>query len=92
MAAPIASQVLGEVLPYLEVAKKEQGELGTVIVPNVTGMSLSEAKKVLKENSLEYDVKSSNEEYDIKNAVISDQLPKQGIAIKTGTKIIIYVD
>lgn len=92
MAAPIASQVLGEVLPYLEVVKNEQEEVGSVTVPNVIGMSLKDAKEVLKEVGLEYDIKSSSEEYDIQNAVILDQLPKQGISIKSGTKIIVYLD
>ncbi len=92
VAAPIASQVLGEVLPYLEVVKQEQEEAGMVTVPNIIGMNLSDAKKVLKETGLEYDIKSTNEEIDIPNAVISDQLPKQGISIKSGTKIIIYLD
>lgn len=92
VAAPIASQVLGEVLPYLDVIKSEEEQTNSVTVPNVTGMELSEAKKVLKNINLEYDVQNNNEANNIENPVIINQLPKQGITVQEGTKIILYVD
>ena len=47
VAAPIASQVLGEVLPYLEIKKDNQDEeeKGEVEVPNLIGLTRKEAKK-----------------------------------------------
>ncbi len=92
VAAPIASQVLGEVLPYLDVIKKQEEQTNSVRVPNVIGMTIPEAKKVLKEISLEYDIQSNTEGCDIENAVILDQLPKQGISVNEGTKIVLYLD
>ncbi len=92
VAAPIASQVLGEVLPYLDVIKSEEKQTNSVTVPNVTGMELSEAKKVLKNIDLEYDIQTNNETNDIGNPVIVNQLPKQGITVQEGTKIILYTD
>ena len=92
MAAPIASQVLGEVLPYLDVIKSKEEQTNSITVPNVIDMSLKEAKKVLKDTGLQYEIQSSKEEYDIENAVISNQLPKQGITIQEGTKIILYIE
>lgn len=79
-------------LPYLEVMKNEYEETNTIIVPNVIGVSLTEAKKLLKEVGLEYEIKSNTEEYNVENAVILDQLPKQGISVKEGTKMILYLD
>lgn len=92
VAAPIASQVLGEVLPYLDVIKSEEEQTNSVTVPNVIGMNITEAKKVLKNVGLEYDIQMSTEETNIENAVIVDQLPKQGISVGEGTKIVLYVE
>ena len=48
VAAPIASQVLGEVLPYLEIKKDNQDEeeKGEVEVPNLIGLTRKEAKNI----------------------------------------------
>ena len=48
VAAPIASQVLGEVLPYLEVKKdneKEEDAKNKVAVPKLEGMTIGDAKR-----------------------------------------------
>ena len=53
IAAPIASQVLGEILPYLEIESDEIDIKETVTMPNVTGITLKEAKTKLKELNIE---------------------------------------
>ena len=50
MAAPTVGAVLADILPYLGVQPNEVGE--TVIVPDCTGMELSQAEKRLKEAGL----------------------------------------
>ena len=55
VAAPIASQVLGEVLPYLEITKDnelETDQINKVKVPNIVGLSVDDANKILKEQNL----------------------------------------
>ena len=61
VAAPIASQVLGEVLPYLEIKKDNQDEeeKGEVEVPNLIGLTRKEAKKTLEEEGLLIETKES---------------------------------
>lgn len=88
VAAPIASQVLGEVLPYLEIKKdsEEEEEKQEVEVPNVVGMNISQAKKELKSLGLEIEVKGNSDS----NSNITKQLPKAGIKIKQGTSVIVY--
>ena len=54
-------------------------------MPNVTGFGLQEAKKVLEELDLEVEVSGEGEK-------VTDQLPKQGIQINSGTKVTIYID
>lgn len=86
VAAPIASQVLGEVLPYLEVKKNNEEEKQEVEVPNLVGMSINQAKTALDELGLKIEAK---EELDENNKIIK-QLPKAGIKIKQGTSVIVY--
>ena len=55
-------------------------------MPDVTGMELSEAKKILKELGLEVEIQGEETEENI----VTDQLPKKGIEVNVGTKVTIY--
>ena len=74
-----------EVLPYLETKKQEEEVIETVTMPEVTGMSITDAKKALKELGLEVEIIGEGE-------TVGDQLPKTGIKINTGTKVTIYAN
>jgi len=87
VAAPIASQVLGEVLPYLEIEKQEE-EKSVIEMPDVTGITLEEAKKILEEAGLSYTINGEA----VKDTIIKDQLPKKGIEIEEGTEVVLYVE
>lgn len=90
MAAPIGSQVLGEVLPYLEVKKDNTSKEDIkkeVKVPNVVGMTISEAKKELEKLNLGIDYGETNE--DVSEKIITKQTPINGIEIYEGTNVII---
>lgn len=84
VAAPVAGQILGEILPYLEIAKETQEITETIEMPNVTGMTFGEAKNILNEAGLEADSQIETE------TIITDQLPKAGIQITKGTKVRLY--
>ena len=93
VAAPIASQVLGEVLPYLEVQKEGKEEKQEEVeVPELVGFSIKDAKEKLKELNLgiEYE---KNDEVEINEAeeIITNQLPKKGIKIMQGNKVIVQI-
>ena len=87
--APIASHILGEVLPYLEVQKQENEEdkIEEVEVPDITGLSIKEAEKKLKEIGLELSL--DKEGVDKENTTVIEQIPKDGIKVNKGSKIII---
>lgn len=91
VAAPIASQVLGEVLPYLDVIKDniaEEDIVQEVEVPDIIGKKVKEAKKILKEVNLDIELIDYNEEQEIDNEmVITTQVPASGIKVNSGTKI-----
>ena len=94
VAAPVASQVLREVLPYLEVKKETKTEeVQEVEVPSLVGLTIKEAKNTLKEIGLEIEYeKSEDEEIKEADSVIWEQLPKKGVKIKQGNKVIVQIN
>ncbi len=91
VAAPIASQVFGEVLPYLDVIKNQDAqEVTQVVVPNVCNLTVKEAQKKLKDIGL--DIQLEEQEIDKAVSVVTEQLPKEGIKISTGTKIFLSIN
>ena len=91
MQHQLAGQIFSEVLPYLEVNQGNQEEVETieeVSVPNVTGLSIKEAEKILKVAGLELSVERITEEnketLDKENTIIKEQTPTEGIKINNG--------
>lgn len=77
----------GEVLPYLEVTKNEETVSKQVEMPELINLTVKEAKQILNEYGLNYEVDTE----DI-NAVIINQVPKKGIELAEGTKVILYTN
>lgn len=83
VAAPIAGQILGEVLPYLEL--KEDNEetkvvTETVVVPDITYKTIKEAESILKEVGLKIKYEpQENLNKDVKTII--SQVPSAGITI-----------
>ena len=93
VAAPIGSQIFGEVLPYLEVVKdNEEAEQvkNDVQVPNIEGKSIKEAESILKENNLKLVINNEQEGIDKENTIIKEQTPKAGVKVKEEANI--YVE
>ena len=94
VAAPVASQVLGEVLPYLEVQKEimEGEENLDVEMPDLIGLTIKEAKEKLKELNLELEYDDvEDEEIKESETTITDQLPKKGVKIREKNKVIVKI-
>lgn len=91
VAAPIASQILGEVLPYLEVKKDNETEedvKNKVAVPNLEGMTIGEAKKVLKDLNLNLEYNEENTENE-EERIITEQVPVSGVEVLEESSIIV---
>ena len=62
-------------------------------VPNITGLSIKEAEKILKEAGLELSVEGVKEEnkesLDRENTIINEQTPTEGIKVNKGNKIFV---
>ena len=56
-------------------------------MPDVTGVSVVEAKKILNDLGLEVEIQGEG----IEDSIVIDQLPKKGIQINSGSKVTIYV-
>jgi len=88
VAAPLAGEILSEVLPYLEITREQEELIEVIEMPNVTGITFEEAKKILEENELQV-----SENLEIKEeSIITDQLPKAGIQINKRTKVKLYTN
>lgn len=88
VGAPIAANVLGEVLPYLEVKKdnyKEGEEPQNVSVPNILGITIKEAKEKLEEIGLGIDIVGEH----LPTDMVTKQVPNAGINLRQGTKVIV---
>lgn len=94
VGAPIGGQVLSEVLPYLELAKDNETEEDVkkqVEVPNIEKMTIVEATKELKKLGLQLQIQNEPEELDENSTIIKEQLPKKGISVYEGAKIIVTI-
>ena len=85
-------------MPYLQVNQGNQDEVETVeevSVPNITGLSIKEAEKILKEIGLELIVEGITEEnketLDKENTIIKEQTPTEGIKVNKGNKIFVKI-
>ena len=93
VAAPLGGQILSEVLPYLEVnqGNPEEVELkNEITVPDITGKTLSEARKILKEYKLEMYINNYQEGMDEENTFVNSQVPQAGINVYEGS--FVYVN
>lgn len=90
VAGPVMKELLSNVLPYLGIApvysqkELEQKEIQKITVPDVTGMTLQEAKKALTEVDLKTIEKGQGEH-------IKKQFPLSGEQVNFGEKIILYL-
>ena len=62
--------------------------LEDVEVPNVEGLTIEEARNTLKESGLDINIENE-ENVNEKEAIVKEQLPKKGIKLKSGTKVIV---
>ncbi len=87
-AAPVAGDILGEVLPYLEITPEytqEELESLDTSVPSVGGLDSEEAVKMIKEKGLSYKIIGGE-------GTVDYQIPKSGTSIpRTGT-VVLYTN
>ncbi|MGL4761556.1 MAG: stage V sporulation protein D [Sarcina sp.] len=85
IATPVAKMVYEDIFNYLKpsyfnASKEDECD---IIIPEVRGLKVNEAKKILQEAGLKYKVEGDDE-------YISDMLPKAGYMVADGTEIKLY--
>ena len=90
VAAPVVSQMLTEILPYLGVpsdATDNTNSENLITVPDVRNKTITEAKKILSDAGFTCKVTSSVDE----NAtLVADQTPKPGAQLSSNSIIMLY--
>ena len=89
IAAPAVSQILTEVLPYLDIPSNNtevinQDEL--ITVPNVENKTYAEAKKVIENAGLTFKCEGQADD------IIKEQMPKSGTQLISGGIVKAYVE
>ena len=94
VAAPVGGQILGEVLPYLDLQEDKESEeeqKEEVEMPEIRNKTIEEAKKILKEYDLELEISNETEDISEEEAIIKEQIPKPGIKIKKEAKVFVDI-
>lgn len=90
IAAPVVSQILSEVLPYLGIPsnsdEKDQNNSNNknITLPDVRNKTVSEAKKTLENLGLRCDISGSSD------SLVSEQMPKPGTPLSSGSIVKLY--
>lgn len=91
IAAPVASQILGEVLPYLGVPSDDlstdetTSTITTITLQDVRNKTLAEAKKIIEDAGFICKISGTDT-----SLVVTDQVPKPGTALVSGAIVNLY--
>lgn len=85
VTAPVGKILIDDIINYMndEILKDNDSILREIVIPELRGLSVDEAKKVLKENNLEYNIEGNE-------SIITDIKPYPGYVVKEGSKINLY--
>ncbi|NBI08991.1 PASTA domain-containing protein [Colidextribacter sp. OB.20] len=87
MAARKAGPLIAQILDYMGVERvynSDESAVADVSMPKVTGMTLADAEKALKEKNLKYRTLGSGD-------TVSRQVPASGTKIPGGSTVILYL-
>lgn len=88
VAGPVMKELLKNILPYLGIEtiynqkELEMDEVQKITVPDFIGMTVQEAKQILYESEIDYEIQGEGED-------ITSQFPKAGEEINKNTKILL---
>lgn len=89
LAGPVVSQMLSEILPYLEIPSNNDAneDEDLITVPEIRNKTITEAEKILKEKGFTTKISTSN---DKNSTVVIDQVPKPGVSLSKNSIIMLY--
>mgnify|MGYP001135243966 CR=1 FL=1 len=90
IAAPVVSQVLSEVLPYLGIPSNDTSEVTTnnslITIPDLRNKTVSEAKQILKNLGITPVTSASD------NEIVTVQTPKAGVSVSKNGVCKLYTE
>ena len=90
LVAPVVSQILTEVLPYLGIPSTDtqvEDTSNLIMVPDVRNKTVTEAEKILKDAGFKI---KTYVEGDANSILVSDQNPKPGASLAKNSIIVLY--
>lgn len=89
IAAPVVSQILSEVLPYLGIASDEENDSSSDynILQDVRNKTVTEAIKILNNAGFRTKVNTSGNKNEV---LVTDQVPKPGVSLADDSLICLY--
>ena len=89
IAAPVVSQVLSEVLPYLgipsdDTSDSSSGSSNNITIPDLRNKTVAQAKQSLENLGLTYLTSAADDE------IITSQTPKAGVSLSQGGIVKLY--
>ena len=86
IAAPVVSQILSEVLPYMNIPSNDTATAKEDLIstPNVKNKTLSNAKEILEKAGLKYEYSGSADD------IITEQMPASGTQLTKGGIVMLY--
>lgn len=88
IAAPVVKEIIEDTMGYLKIQPNIDDTETGVIVPEVRGLTVNEARVKLKEAGLKYSINGKSDD----NATIKDQIPKPNIEVIANSSIILYTE
>lgn len=91
IAAPVASQILSEVLPYLGIpsddlsSDESSNQITTTVLPDVRNKTVAEAKKIIEDAGFTCKISGTDT-----SLIVTDQVPKPGASLISGSIVNIY--
>lgn len=86
---PLAREIITNTFNYFGKNKEDLNKENLKDVPNVTGMKVDEAIKVLKKQDFTYYLNNYDEKID--KQIVLEQFPKEGVKSVSGSKIILNI-
>ena len=88
VAAPVASQILTEILPYLQVASdsSNSSSTNTITLPDVTNKTIAEAKKILENAGFTCSTSADSQD------IVTEQYPVKGSALLEDSIVKLYTE
>ncbi len=86
IAAPVVSQILSEVLPYLGIPTDDLTATtsSNITLPDVRNKTVAEARKILENLGITAVISGDD------SAIVTDQVPKPGTSLASGATVNIY--